>query len=96
MRSFILSGSEGEKDFKKNLPSHLNAEEKDIAWNIVTANNESLNRHIENVLDEISAMGSGAVAGFAGGFGPPNRTNPWKRSTTRKPKVKKAKRSRRR
>ena len=96
MRNFILSGPEGKKDFKKNLPSHLNAEEKDIAWSIVTASNESLDRHIETVLDEISAMGAGAVAGFAGGFGPPNRMNPWKRSTTRKPKVKRAKRPRRR
>jgi len=42
-------------------------------------------------------MGGGAVSGFAGGFGPPNTYNPYqKRNTTKRPKVKRAKRQRRR
>ena len=82
MRQYLVQGEEGAKEFKKNLPSKLSAEEKDEAYKIVTS------------VNEISAMSTGAVAGYAGGFGPPNRTNPYRRA--KKPKVKRAKRQRRR
>ena len=82
MREYLVQGEEGEKEFKKNLPSKLSAEEKDEAYRIVTS------------VNEVSAMGAGAVAGYAGGFGAPNRTNPYRRA--KKPKVKRAKRQRRR
>ena len=82
MREYLVQGEEGAKEFKNNLPNKLSAEEKDEAYNIATS------------INEISAMGSGAVAGYAGAFGPPNKTNPYRRA--KKPKVKRAKRQRRR
>ena len=94
MRQYLVQGEEGEKEFKKNLPRKLSAEEKDQAYEIVTTINDNINRPLDDMIDEISSMAGGAVAGYAGGFGPPNKFNPYRR--TKKPKVKRAKRQRRR
>ena len=94
MRQYLVQGEEGEKEFKKNLPRKLSAEEKDQAYEIVTTINDNINRPLDDMIDEISSMAGGAVAGYAGGFGRPNKFNPYRR--TKKPKVKRAKRQRRR
>ena len=64
-------------------------------WNSLIPQTERLNSVIDDTIDEYS--GSGAVSGYAGGFGPPNTYNPYKnRSKTSRPKVRRAKRQRRR
>ena len=69
----------------------------DAIWSSLTFQNERLNTLIDNAIDEISTMAGGSVSGYAGGFGPPNTHNPYrKRSKTSRPKVKRAKRQRRR
>ena len=70
MRQYLVQGEEGEKEFKKNLPRKLSAEEKDQAYEIVTTINDNINRPLDDMIDEISSMAGGAVAGYAGGFGP--------------------------
>jgi hypothetical protein len=92
--------------FISKLPEHLNNQQKEGAWNIVThSTNESLDIVIDNALEEMSSMGGGAVQGFAGSFGSPNTYNPYSRRTKnvkpklqrpKKPKVSRAKRQRRR
>jgi len=91
--------SVGDKDtFLKYLP---NTVDKDMIWNIVSSDiGESMNidNFVDSKIEEMSAMGAGAVEGPAGtvGFGSPNTYNPYKKTTTIRPKVKKAKRQRRR
>jgi hypothetical protein len=64
-------------------------------WNSLIPQTERLNSMIDDTIEEYS--GSGAVSGYAGGFGPPNTYNPYKkRSKTSRPKVRRAKRQRRR
>ena len=57
-----------------------------------------LNSLIDDSIDEISTMAAGDVSGGGAiGFGPPNTYNPYKkRSKTSRPKVRRAKRQRRR
>ena len=52
----------------------------------------------DKTIEEMSAMGAGSIQGASGlnGFGPTNKYNPYKRSKTSKPKVRRAKRQRRR
>ena len=94
MRQYLVQGEEGEKEFKKNLPRKLSAEEKDEAYSVVTAIYDNINRPLDDLIDEMSAMATGAVAGYAGGFGKAKIKSPYKRA--KKPKVKRAKRQRRR
>jgi len=68
--------------------------DSDEIWNIFHPN-ESYNEHVDFMIDEISAMGSGAVSGGGSGFGPPNTYNPYTPGKVKKPKVKRAKRQRR-
>jgi len=96
MRNLLSKGEEFSKEFKENLPRHLSAQEKDIAYNILTSPLESLNTLIDQTLEEISTMGGGAVEGGVGSFGPPNTYNPWHRPKSKKPKINRAKRQRRR
>jgi hypothetical protein len=98
MRNFILLGDE--RSFKNNLPRHLNAEEKKLAYNIVSSDiaNESFHNYIDSTIEEMSSMAAGSIEGSSGGsgFGPPNTYNSFKRSKSKRPKVKRAKRQRRR
>ena len=96
-----LISSDKKEEFTSYLPSNVDA---DQIWSIVKPTSD-LDKEIDDVVDEISTMGGGAphhhrdgaVSGFAGGFGPPNTYNPYKkRNTTKRPKVKRAKRQRRR
>ena len=66
-------------------------------WNSLIPQTERLNSLIDDSIDEISTMAGGSVSGYAGGFGPPNTYDPYKkRSKTSRPKVRRAKRQRRR
>ena len=89
-------GEEGKKEFKKNLPRHLSDEEKEEAFNIVSAPNEKLYSFVDSTIDEMSTMAGGAVEIGVGPFGSgkPNKFNPYKRR--KKPKVVRPKRQRRR
>ena len=99
LRNLVAAG-EKEK-FISKLPKHLNDKEKETVWNVASsASNESLDRLIDDTIDEMATVASGAVEGSPGGFGtgganPYNVFKPRKR-TTKKPKVKRAKRQRRR
>ena len=84
MRQAFLSG-----DFdliKRYVPPSV---DHNTVINIV--NPPSLNKDVQA---EMSAMGTGAVAGHAGGFGAVNKFNPYRR--TKKPRVVRPKRKRRR
>ena len=99
MRNYILQGDK--KEFKKNLPRHLDDEDKEKAYNIVSSSNEALNSFVDETIEEMSSMASGAVQGHSGanGFGPPNTFNVFRskqRPKRSKPQVKRAKRQRRR
>jgi len=72
-------------------------------WNSLIPQTERLNSVIDDTIDEIATMAAGDVSGGsvsgggAIGFGPPNTYNPYKkRSKTSRPKVRRAKRQRRR
>ena len=86
----------GQKErFLNKLPTHLRDEEKESAWNSLTASKfESFDSIIDSTIEEMSTMSSGAVEGGGNGFGPVNKYNVYRRP--KKPKVKKAKRQRRR
>jgi cytidyltransferase-like protein len=80
----------------------------DTIWDILTNDiarkdenlNGDLDSFISKTLDEISTMGGGSVEGSSGsGFGPPNTYNVYTRNPrvkSKKPKVRRPKRSRRR
>jgi len=63
-------------------------------WNSLTTQTERLNSVIDDTIDEMAAMAGGAVAGYAAPRG--GTVNIRKRSKTEKPKVRRAKRQRRR
>ena len=67
-------------------------------WNSIVPQTERLNSMIDDTIEEISTMAAGDVSGGGAiGFGPPNNYNPFKkRSKTSRPKVRRAKRQRRR
>ena len=101
MRNYILMGEEGKADFIRNLPKHLTAEEKEEAYSIVSNTNEFLNRFVDSTIEEISSMSGGSVEGGMGSFGPPNTFDVFKKgnnkkSKTKKPTVRRAKRQKRR
>ena len=86
--------------FFSMLPDHLNEKEKEDAWISVTSNfNETLNSLIDDQIDEMSTMAAGAVEIGVGPFGFGGKTNsynPYSKNKNKKPKVKRAKRQRRR
>ena len=84
------------KTFLQYVPPKVDG---DMVWSFLTDNKSGLNKFIDDTIEEISTMSSGAVEGPQGtfGFGPPNSHNPWnKRRSSKKPKVRRAKRQRRR
>jgi hypothetical protein len=75
------------KEFNRFMPTQVNSDE---VWNIFYPNDT-----LDQMIDEISAMGAGAVSGGGSGFGAPNSYNPYKRPKHNRPKVKRAKRQKR-
>ena len=93
LRDMIASGDK--EEFVSKLPEHITDKEKNDIWAMVSStSNESLDKLIDSSLEEISAMSGGSVTGYSSPFGAPNRTNVYKQ--TKKPRIKKAKRQRRR
>ena len=89
MRNLLMMGEEGKLEFKKNLPAHLSAEERDLAYSFLSSPVENLDNFIDSTLEEVSAMAAGAVEGGGGhGFGPPNNFRVYRHTT--RPKVKRA------
>ena len=66
----------------------------DALWNSLVSPSKRLNSLIDASIDEMSTMGGGAVAGYAAPMG--GTVNIRKRSKREKPKVRRAKRQRRR
>jgi len=91
MRKAIATGDK--ETFLAYAPPSVDGE---ALWNSLVPTTERLNSLVDKTIEEISTMSSGAVCGPAAGFGPPNTYNPYKRSKTRRPKLKRAKRQRRR
>jgi phosphopantetheine adenylyltransferase len=91
MRKAIADGDK--ETFISYIPPNADA---DAIWAALTTTIEDVTNFIDDTLDEMSAMGGGAVAGYAGGFGPPNNYNSFKKPKSSKPKVRRAKRQRRR
>ena len=87
--------ADGDKEtFLSYAPPSIDGES---LWNSLVSPSKRLNSFIDDSIDEISTMAGGAVSGHAGGFGPPNTYDPYKkRSKTSRPKVRRAKRQRRR
>jgi len=92
MRKAIADGDK--ETFLSYAPPSIDGES---LWNSLVSPSTRLNSLIDDSIDEISTMAGGAVSGYAGGFGPPNTYDPYKkRSKTSRPKVRRAKRQRRR
>ncbi len=92
LRNMLASGDK--KSFVDNLADHLSAEDKDRVFDIMTGPMESLDRLIDDTLEEISSMSAGSVAGGVSSFGPPNTYDVFSRDkyyTRKKRKVKNAK-----
>lgn len=66
----------------------------DYIWNLLVKPVSDIDSFIDDKIEEIST--SSGVTGCSGGFGPPNTYNAFRRSKTKRPKVKRAKRQRRR
>ena len=98
LRNLIAAGDKNK--LKSKLPDHISEREKEVAWSLLSSpTSERLNKFIDKKIAEISSMGDGSVSGYAGGFGPPNTFNPYKRTKkpkVKKPSIKRAKRQRRR
>jgi nicotinamide mononucleotide adenylyltransferase len=86
MRKAIADGDK--ETFLSYAPPSVDGE---ALWNSLVPQTERLNSLIDNTIDEMSTMAGGAVAGSAGGT-----VNIRKRSKTNHPKVRRAKRQRRR
>ena len=91
MRKAIATGDRD--TFLSYIPPSVDG---DAIWKFLSPAAEDLDSLIDSTIDEMSSMAGGAVSGYAGGFGPPNTYNPYKRSKTGTPKVRRAKRQRRR
>jgi hypothetical protein len=86
MRKALANGDK--ETFLSYTPPSIDG---DALWNSLVPQTERLNSLIDDTIDEMSAMAGGAVAGSAGGT-----VNIRKRSKTSHPKVRRAKRQRRR
>lgn len=92
-----LIASNNKEMFFSKLPAHLNKEEKENSWSVVTSQmREELNNIIDQTIFEMSAMAAGAVEGPPMSNKKTKIYNPWKSKGTKKPSIKKAKRQRRR
>lgn len=80
--------SNNKEQFAKYVPDSIDVDE---IWNIVKPK-ISIDQEVDNFVDEVSTMGIGAVSGPSGALVAPIR----RQQTTSRPKVKKAKRQRRR
>ena len=90
----MIAADQKEK-FISKLPEHLPIPDQEEAWNTVSSlGNESLNTFIDSTIKEISAMGGGSVGGDSASKSAPNTYSVYR--TTKKPRIKKAKRQRRR
>jgi nicotinamide mononucleotide adenylyltransferase len=94
----MIATNDKEK-FLTYMPENVDGEE---VWNIFRPN-EDFKREVDSMIDEMSSMAGGDVAGYAGGFGAPNTYNPYDRTIKKRPKkqpkrpkVSRAKRKRRR
>jgi hypothetical protein len=95
LRNLIASG---ERDkFISKLPKHLSELEKLSVWDsLIGSSNENLNNLIDSTMDEMSSMSGGSVQGYSLPLGmKPSFPKSSKRKSN-KPKVKRAKRQRRR
>ena len=95
LRNLIASG---ERDkFISKLPKHLSELEKLSVWDsLIGSSNENLNNLIDSTMDEMSSMAGGSVQGYSLPLGmKPSFPKSSKRKSN-KPKVKRAKRQRRR
>ena len=77
--------------FLAYMPSNVDG---NAIYNSLVPQTERLNTLIDDTIDEMSAMGGGAVAGFSGTFGGTVKVR--KKPKREKPTVRKAKRQRRR
>ena len=106
LRNLIAAGDK--ETFISKLPEHLNDKEKESVWKIASTpargralrpgldSNESLDRLIDDAIDEMNTVSSGAVEIGVGPFGSgkTNKYNPYRK--TKKPRVRRPKRQRRR
>jgi len=92
-----LIASENKDEFISKLPIHLSEPEKQSVWNSLTGtSNESFNNLVDLTIDEMSSMAGGSVQGYSLPLGmKPSFPKSQKRKSN-KPKVKRAKRQRRR
>jgi nicotinamide mononucleotide adenylyltransferase len=93
MRKAIADGDK--ETFLSYTPPSIDG---DALWDSLVSPSRRLNSFIDDSIDEISTMAAGDVSGGGAiGFGPPNTYDPYKkRSKTSRPKVRRAKRQRRR
>jgi hypothetical protein len=102
LRDLIASGDK--QKLLSKTPKHLSDDDREQISDILFTTTEDLDRFIDSTIDEMATMASGAVEGSmgSGAFGPPNtynsfkKRNPNKKATSKRPKVKRAKRQRRR
>ena len=94
-----MIGKNEKEKFLSYMPDNVDGEE---VWNIFRPN-EDFKKEVDSMIGEMSSMAGGDVAGYAGGFGPPNTYNPYDRTIKKqpkkqpkRPKVRRAKRKRRR
>ena len=89
MRKAIATGDK--ETFLSYAPPSVDGE---ALWNSLTPQTERLNSLIDDTIDEMSSMGGGAVAGYSGPFGGTVKVR--NKPKREKPKVRRAKRQRRR
>ena len=86
------------------LFDHESDDDREQISDILFTPTKDLDRFIDFTIDEMATMAPGAIEGSmgSGAFGPPNtynsfkKRNPNKKATSKRPKVKRAKRQRRR
>ena len=89
MRKAIATGDK--ETFLSYAPPSVDGE---ALWNSLTPQTERLNSLIDDTIDEMSSMGGGAVSGYSGPFGGTVKVR--NKPKREKPKVRRAKRQRRR
>ena len=92
LRNMIASGDK--KTLLSKLPEHLSDAQQEQAYSIMSRTNERLDSLIDDTIEEMSSMAGGNVQGSSAFLGSPNNFNVYRK--TKKPKVKRAKRQRRR
>ena len=87
MRKAIADGDK--ETFVSYIPPNADA---DAIWAALTTTTEDVTNFIDTAIDEMSGMAGGAVGGYSGG----GTVNIRRRSKNERPKVRRAKRQRRR